>query len=52
MVTHYKSSGTVIDQKAIEQQLQDLQLPGATTPDGGGLPGLPQIDLGQPPKIE
>src|SRR4051812_14360619 len=52
MVTHYKSSGTVIDQKAIEQQLQDLQLPGATTPDGGGLPGLPQIDLGQQPKIE
>jgi tripartite ATP-independent transporter DctM subunit len=51
MVMHYKSTGTVIDPAAVERNLQNLQLPGLDTP-GGGLPGLPPVDFGQPPKIQ
>src|SRR5918911_867415 len=50
MVMHYKSTGTQIDPKAVEQQLQNLQMPGLDTP--GGIPGLPSFDPSQPPKIE
>src|SRR5687768_5084957 len=39
MVMHYKSTGTQIDPKAVEQKLQQLQLPGLDSP--GGLPGIP-----------
>jgi hypothetical protein len=46
---HYKSTGTQIDPKAVEQKLQQLQLPGLDSP--GGLPGLPSFDL-TPPKIQ
>jgi tripartite ATP-independent transporter DctM subunit len=49
MVMHYKSTGTQIDPKAVEQKLQQLQLPGLDSP--GGLPGLPSFDL-TPPKIQ
>jgi TRAP-type mannitol/chloroaromatic compound transport system permease large subunit len=52
MVTHYKSTGPAIDPKAIEQQLQDLRLPGADAPGGDGIPGLPPLNLDQPPKIQ
>lgn len=54
MVTHYKSSGTTIDPAAVQQKLDNLTIPGLDTPggDGGGMPGLPQIDLNAPPKIQ
>ncbi len=57
MVTHYKNAGVAVDPKAVEQKLQNLQLPGLDAP-GGGLPGLdgpgglPPLDLSQPPKIQ
>jgi hypothetical protein len=51
LVMHYKSTGTQIDPKAVEQKLQQLQLPGLDSP-GGGIPGLPGFDPTQPPKIE
>jgi tripartite ATP-independent transporter DctM subunit len=54
MVMHYKSTGTQIDPKAVEQKLQQLQLPGLDAPGGGlpGIPGLPSFDPMQPPKIQ
>jgi tripartite ATP-independent transporter DctM subunit len=52
MVMHYKSTGTTIDPAAVEKKLEGLQLPGLDAPGGGGLPGLPQLDLSQPPKIQ
>ena len=51
MVMHYKSSGTTIDPAAVQQKLDNL-IPGLDAPGGGGLPGLPPLDLGQPPKIQ
>ena len=47
MVMHYKASNIQLDQKSIDQQLQNL------APPGGDLPGIgiPQIDVTQPPKI-
>jgi tripartite ATP-independent transporter DctM subunit len=53
MVMHYKSTGTQIDPKAVEQKLQQLQLPGLDSPGGlPGIPGLPSFDPTQPPKIQ
>ncbi|WP_342363444.1 TRAP transporter large permease subunit [Terrarubrum flagellatum] len=46
MVMHYKRSNVQLDQKSIDQQLNNLAPPG-----GGDLPGIPQIDVTQPPKI-
>jgi hypothetical protein len=51
MVMHYKSTGTQIDPKAVQQKLDQLQIPGLDQP-GGGLPGLPGFDVTQPPKIQ
>jgi TRAP-type mannitol/chloroaromatic compound transport system permease large subunit len=51
MVMHYKSSGTVIDPASVQQKLDSLTIPGLDAPGGGGIPGLPQLDIG-PPKIE
>jgi tripartite ATP-independent transporter DctM subunit len=47
MVMHYKSTGVKIDPAAVQQQLDNLTIPGLDSP-GGGLPGL---DLSQPPKM-
>jgi tripartite ATP-independent transporter DctM subunit len=52
MVMHYKSSATTIDPAAVQQKLDNLTIPGLDAPSGGGLPGLPPLDLNQPPKIE
>lgn len=54
MVMHYKNVGTQIDQGAVQQKLDNLQIPGLEAPGGGGggLPGLPPLDLGQPPKVQ
>jgi len=53
MVMHYKSTGVTMDPAAVEKKLEGLQLPGLDLPGGGGgLPGLPQLDLSQPPKIQ
>jgi tripartite ATP-independent transporter DctM subunit len=52
MVMHYKSTGVTIDPAAVEKKLENLQLPGLDAPGGGGIPGLPQLDLSQPPKIQ
>jgi hypothetical protein len=51
MVTHYKSSAQQIDPAAVQQKLDQLIIPGFDQPGGGGLPGLPPIDMA-PPKIE
>jgi TRAP-type mannitol/chloroaromatic compound transport system permease large subunit len=52
MVMHYKNSGVVLDQKTIDQRLNDISIPSLGGPGdaGGGLPGLPQLDLA-PPKL-
>jgi tripartite ATP-independent transporter DctM subunit len=47
-VTYWIGGQKNLDPAAIEQKLQQLQLP--DTP--GGLPGLPSFDPTQPPKIE
>jgi tripartite ATP-independent transporter DctM subunit len=55
MVMHYKSSATQIDPAAVQQKLDNLTIPGLDAPGGGGdggLPGLPPLDLGQPPRIQ
>jgi len=54
MVMHYKSTGTVVDPAAVQQKLDNLLLPGLDAPGGGGggLPGLPPLDMNQPPKIQ
>jgi hypothetical protein len=51
MVMHYKSKGTVVDPAAVQQKLDNLTIPGLDAPGGGGIPGLPQLDL-EPPKIQ
>ncbi|MFL5058342.1 MAG: TRAP transporter large permease subunit, partial [Microvirga sp.] len=51
LVMHYKSSAVQIDPKAVQQKLDQLQIPGLDAP-GGGLPGLPGFDINQPPKIQ
>jgi hypothetical protein len=51
-VMHYKNTGVTIDPAAVEKKLENLQLPGLDAPGGGGIPGLPQLDLSQPPKIQ
>ena len=54
MVMHYKSAGVQVDPAKVQQQLDNLQLPGFGAPGGGsdgGLPGLPQFDMA-PPKIQ
>ena len=45
MVTHYKSSGTVVDPAAVQKSLEGLPIPGLDGPSG--LPGLDG-----PPKIQ
>jgi TRAP-type mannitol/chloroaromatic compound transport system permease large subunit len=52
MVMHYKSTAVTIDPAAVERKLDSLQIPGLDAPGGGGIPGLPQLDLSQPPKIQ
>ena len=53
MVMHYKSSGTTIDPAAVQQSsTTSSRDPGLDAPGGGGPPGLPPLDLGQPPKIQ
>jgi TRAP-type mannitol/chloroaromatic compound transport system permease large subunit len=52
MVTHYKNSAQQIDPAAVQQKLDNLTIPGLDAPGGGGLPGLPPLDLNQPPKIQ
>jgi TRAP-type mannitol/chloroaromatic compound transport system permease large subunit len=47
MVMHYKNSGVQLDQKTIDQRLNDITIPGFGAPGGSG---LPTIDLA-PPKI-
>jgi tripartite ATP-independent transporter DctM subunit len=51
MVLHYRSTETKMDPAAVQQKLEQLLLPGADAP-GGGVPGLPDINLGEPPKIQ
>ena len=53
MVMHYKTSATQVDPAAVQKQLDNLSIPGLDAPGGGGggLPGLPPLDLG-PPKIQ
>lgn len=54
MVMHYKSAGVQVDPAKVQQQLDNLQLPGFGAPGGGGdggIPGLPQFDMA-PPKIQ
>lgn len=50
MVMHYKSTGTQMDPAAVQKKLEQL-LPGLDAP-GGGMPGLPSFDPGEPPKIQ
>jgi TRAP-type mannitol/chloroaromatic compound transport system permease large subunit len=54
MVLHYKSAATKIDPAAVQQKLDELIIPGLGAPPGGGggLPGLPPLDLNEPPKIQ
>lgn len=49
MVTHYKSSNTDLAPTAVQQQFDNLQLPGLGNDPGGGIPGLAPIE---PPKIK
>jgi hypothetical protein len=49
IVMHYKSTGTQLDPAAIEKKLDSLSIPGL---DGPAMPGLPNFDLGPPPKIQ
>src|SRR5919112_1896838 len=53
MVMHYKGTASTVDPNTIKIEIPQLQLPGLDLPGGGGgLPGLPQLDLSQPPKIQ
>lgn len=48
LVTHYRQGQTNLDPAAVEQQLENLTIPGLGGPDG--LPSLPSFDL-EPPRI-
>ncbi|HYF55939.1 MAG TPA: TRAP transporter large permease subunit [Salinarimonas sp.] len=50
MVTHYKSGQQQIDPTEVQKKLDNLIIPGLETPGGGGLPGLPPLEL-EPPRI-
>jgi tripartite ATP-independent transporter DctM subunit len=52
MVMHYKSSATQVDPAAVQQKLDNLLMPNLDAPSRGSLPGLPSLDLNQPPKID
>jgi len=49
MVTHYRSSNTDLAPTAVQQQLDNLQLPGIGGDSSGGIPGLAPIE---PPQIK
>ncbi|HEY8566428.1 MAG TPA: TRAP transporter large permease subunit [Beijerinckiaceae bacterium] len=51
-VTYWLGGQKTLDPAAIQQKLDNLQIPGLDMPGGGGLPGLPPFDLNQPPKIQ
>jgi tripartite ATP-independent transporter DctM subunit len=47
MVMHYKKSAVQLNQQQIDQQFNNIQLPGLDAPGG-----LPPLDLTQPPRIQ
>ncbi len=51
MVMHYKASATQVDPAAVQQKIDRL-LENLGPPGGGDMPGVPGLDLSQPPKIE
>jgi tripartite ATP-independent transporter DctM subunit len=50
MVTHYRSGQQSLDPAAVQQKLDNLVIPGLDAPagGGGGLPGLPGLDIAPP----
>jgi len=50
IVTHYRDGQTTLDPAAVQQKLDNLLIPGLDAPGGGGggLPGLPPLDIGPP----
>ncbi len=51
MVMHYKKSAVQLNQQQIDQQFNNIGIPSLDQP-GGGLGGIPPLDLSQPPKIQ
>jgi TRAP-type mannitol/chloroaromatic compound transport system permease large subunit len=51
MVMHYKKSTVQLNQQQIDQQFNNIAIPGLDAP-GGAPGGLPPLDLTQPPKIQ
>ncbi|HZH11023.1 MAG TPA: TRAP transporter large permease subunit [Microvirga sp.] len=49
IVMHYKAAGPAVDPAAVQKKLDDLLVPGLGGPGDGGLPDL---NFGDPPKIQ
>jgi tripartite ATP-independent transporter DctM subunit len=51
-VTYWLGGDTVVDPAEVQRKLDNLLSPGLDQPGGGGMPGLPDLNLGEPPKIQ
>jgi hypothetical protein len=50
-VTYWLDGGVEVDPAEVQRKLDNLLAPGLDPP-GGGVPGLPDLNLGAPPKID
>jgi TRAP-type mannitol/chloroaromatic compound transport system permease large subunit len=51
-VTYWLGGDAVVDPAEVQRKLDNLITPGLDQPGGGGMPGLPDLNLGEPPKIQ
>ncbi len=49
IVTHYRNVGVKLDAGQVQQQLDNIVVPGIGGP--GGLPGAPSFDMPPPPSF-
>src|SRR5918994_650452 len=48
-VTYWLGGGAEVDPAEVQRKLDNLLSPGLDQPGGGGMPGLPDLNLGEPP---